>query len=233
MQKESFKTVHFPPVSQAALEPNGLLAMGGDLSVATLLTAYQAGIFPWYNEGEPILWWSPNPRMVLKIDELKVRKSLSKVLRNTPYRVTCDQAFAQVIAACRQVPRAGQAGTWLQPEVVQAYCALHEAGYAHSFETWEDGVLVGGFYGVAIGLMFYGESMFHLSDDASKKAFFHGVSHLQRHGFLWVDCQMHTDYLASFGAKLIPRADLIAHLSHAITQQPSEGVWQFEHLNSV
>lgn len=233
MQKESFKTVHFPPVSQAALEPNGLLAMGGDLSVATLLTAYQAGIFPWYNEGEPILWWSPNPRMVLKVDELKVRKSLSKVLRNTPYRVTCDQAFAQIIAACRQVPRVGQAGTWLQPEVVQAYCALHEAGYAHSFETWENGVLVGGFYGVAIGLMFYGESMFHLTDDASKKAFFHGVQHLQHHGFQWIDCQMHTDYLASFGAKLIPRADLIAHLSHAITQQPSEGVWQFEHRNLV
>jgi leucyl/phenylalanyl-tRNA--protein transferase len=233
VQKESFNTVNFPPVSQAALEPNGLLAMGGDLSVATLLTAYQAGIFPWYNEGEPILWWSPDPRMVLKIDDLKVRKSLSKVLRNTAYHVTCDQAFAQVITACRQIPRVGQAGTWLQPEVVQAYCALHEAGYAHSFETWENGVLVGGFYGVAIGLMFYGESMFHLTDDASKKAFFHGVSHLQRHGFQWIDCQMHTDYLASFGAKLIPRADLITHLSHAIMQTPSNGVWQFEHRNLV
>lgn len=233
MKKEVFNAVRFPPVSQAALEPNGLLAMGGDLNVATLLTAYQSGIFPWYNEDEPILWWSPNPRMVLKIDELKVRKSLSKVLRNTVYRVTCNQAFAQVINACRQVPRADQAGTWLQPEVVQAYCALHESGYAHSFETWENDVLVGGFYGVAIGLMFYGESMFHLTDDASKKAFFHGVSHLQRHGFQWIDCQMHTDYLASFGAKLIPRVDLVAHLNHAITQKPSEGVWQFEHRNLI
>lgn len=211
----------FPPLSQALIEPNGLIAIGGDLSVSRLFNAYQHGIFPWFNEGEPILWWSPNPRMVVFPDELKVSKSLHKTIKNKPFEIRFNTVFRQVMQACSHTPRDGQSGTWITDDIINGYCALHEAGYAVSAECWLDNKLVGGCYGVKIGHMFYGESMFHHVTDASKVAFVALVQRLKNEGVGMIDCQMKTAHLASFGAREINREDFIARLMQLTAQNTS------------
>lgn len=210
----------FPPLERALKEPSGLLAAGGDLSPQRLLDAYRRGIFPWYSPGQPPLWWSPNPRMVLFPDELKVSRSLAKRLKSKDYEIRIDTAFRDVMLACASTPRPDQEGSWIVPEILEGYCALHALGYAHSVETWMGGKLVGGLYGVAIGRMFYGESMFHHVTDASKLAFVHLVRHLQRHGYAMIDCQMHTPHLASLGAREIPRNEFIRQLVEWVNVNP-------------
>jgi leucyl/phenylalanyl-tRNA--protein transferase len=211
----------FPPISKALREPNGLLAAGADLSPERLLTAYRSGIFPWFSEGEPIMWWSPDPRMVLFPEELKITRSLSRQLKSArlkkePYEIRFDTAFRQVMEACANTRRPGQDGTWITQEIIEGYCRLHELGYAHSAETWVDGRLAGGLYGVAIGRMFYGESMFHHMADASKVAFASLVQRLHQQGFSMIDCQMKTSHLASFGAREIPRLEFSQRLSKLV-----------------
>ncbi len=220
---------HFPPVEQATAHPNGLLAAGGDLSVARLVEAYRNGIFPWFNEDQPILWWSPDPRMVLFPAELKVSRSLDKILRNSSFEVRADTAFRDVIQSCR-MPRRDQDGTWITAPMVEAYCELHRAGIAHSVETWLDGELVGGLYGIALGRAFFGESMFMRSTGASKVALVTLVRRLERWGFGMVDCQMNTAHLASFGAREIPRADFTRRLRELIHYPPVPAPWRFAPL---
>jgi leucyl/phenylalanyl-tRNA--protein transferase len=219
----------FPPVARALREPNGLLAAGADLSVPRLVQAYRRGIFPWYSDDQPILWWSPDPRMVLYPGELKVSRSLGKRLRRRDYRVTADTAFAQVIRACSQ-PRADDAGTWITEAMVEAYCALHRAGHAHSVETWMDGDLAGGLYGVALGRAFFGESMFTLRPDASKIAFVHLVRQLRRRDCGVIDCQMATAHLARFGAREVPRTEFLRKLGELVNypQAGGEGEWRLD-----
>lgn len=206
----------FPPLRDALTEPNGLIAIGGDLSSQRLLDAYQHGIFPWYSEGEPILWWSPHPRMVLFPDELNVSRSLSKVLNKQLFDIRINTAFRDVITACSKTARPEQSGTWISPEMIEAYCQLHTLGYAISVESWQNDVLVGGCYGVKINRMFFGESMFHHVSDASKVAFVHLVRYLQSHQVGMIDCQMKTPLLTSFGGGEIPRAQFEKHLSQLI-----------------
>ena len=214
----------FPPVELAAADPNGLLAAGGDLSVARLVEAYGSGIFPWFNEDHPILWWSPDPRMVLLPAELKVSRSLAKTLRNSRFEVRADTAFRDVILSCR-MPRRDQDGTWITTPMVEAYCELHRTGIAHSVETWLDEELVGGLYGVALGRAFFGESMFMRATDASKVALVTLVRQLERWDFGLVDCQMNTAHLASFGAREIPRADFTRRLRELIHCEPVPAPW--------
>jgi leucyl/phenylalanyl-tRNA--protein transferase len=209
----------FPPVAQALAYPGGLLAAGADLSSRRLLDAYRHGIFPWFSAGEPILWWSPDPRMVLVPAEFKRSRSLRKTLRNGRHEVRFDTAFGQVMRACAE-PRTGQAGTWIVEEMIAAYCELHRQGYAHSVETWLDGELVGGLYGMAIGRMFYGESMFSRHPDASKIALARLCTHLQDQGCELIDCQMNTPHLASLGAREIPRSEFLASV-RALIQRPA------------
>lgn len=206
----------FPPLRDALTEPNGLIAIGGDLSSQRLLDAYQHGIFPWYSDGEPILWWSPHPRMVLFPDELNVSRSLSKVLNKQLFDIRINTAFRDVITACSKTARPEQSGTWISPEMIEAYCQLHTLGYAISVESWQNDVLVGGCYGVKINRMFFGESMFHHVSDASKVAFVHLVRYLQSHQVGMIDCQMKTPLLTSFGGREIPRAQFEKHLSQLI-----------------
>jgi leucyl/phenylalanyl-tRNA--protein transferase len=217
----------FPSLSQALAEPNGLLAAGGELSAARLVDAYGKGIFPWFSHGQPILWWSPDPRMVLFPQEVKVSRSLQKILRNRQYEVRADTDFPQVIAGCA-APRADQDGTWLGAEMIDAYCELHDNGLAHSIETWIDGELAGGLYGVAIGRMFYGESMFTRRPDASKIALVHLARQLQRWEFGLIDCQMHTSHLAAFGAREIPRADFMCRLQDLVNCPHLPGKWKLD-----
>lgn len=207
----------FPPPERALEEPNGLLAAGGRLDPASLLEAYRHGIFPWSSEGQPLLWWSPDPRMVLFVDEFKVSRSLRKRLRTGEYEVRVDTACAQVIRACAG-PRRDQDGTWITDEIDSAYLALHRRGYVHSVETWVDGRLVGGLYGVALGRVFFGESMFASETDASKVALAHLVGILREQDVPMIDCQQETPHLASLGARPISRArfaGLLAELIHS------------------
>jgi leucyl/phenylalanyl-tRNA---protein transferase len=206
----------FPPTEYALTEPNGLIAIGGELSIQRLLEAYQQGIFPWYSEGEPILWWSPNPRMVLLPNELKVTRSLSKVINKQLFEIRINSAFREVITACSLASRPEQTGTWISPEMIEAYCQLHAQGYAISVESWQNDVLVGGCYGVKINRMFYGESMFHRVSDASKVAFVHLVHYLTQQQVGLIDCQMRTPLLTSFGGREIPREHFMQHLSALI-----------------
>ncbi|MDR3056193.1 MAG: leucyl/phenylalanyl-tRNA--protein transferase [Zoogloeaceae bacterium] len=215
----------FPPLSQALREPNGLLAAGNDLSLPRLLQAYRQGIFPWFSAGEPVLWWSPDPRMALFPAEFRLHRSLLKTLRGGGYEVRLDTAFSQVINACAQTPRPGQDGTWITDDIAAAYRALHDAGWAHSVETWMDGELVGGLYGVAIGRMFYGESMFTRRRDASKIAFAHLARFLRAREFGLIDCQMNTAHLASLGAREISRAEFIARLEN-LTMAAKPAFWR-------
>lgn len=216
----------FPPDERALRSPNGLLAAGGELSAPRLLEAYRHGIFPWFNPGDPILWWSPDPRMVLIPGEFKISRSLAKVLRNAAYEVRCDTGFEQVMRNCA-APRGEQGGTWINEDMIAAYCALHGMGYAHSVETWIDGQLAGGLYGVSIGRMFYGESMFSHATNASKIALAHLAGQLERWQFGMIDCQMNTAHLASLGAREIPRSEFIAQLQELINCEPVKR-WQFD-----
>ena len=198
----------FPPVEAAEVEPNGLLAIGGDLSPRRLLNAYAAGIFPWYSAGQPLLWWSPDPRTVLFPERLRVSRSLAKTLRNRPFRVTLKRDFSGVIADCA-APREGggdEGGTWITREMHDAYLALHRLGHAHSVEVWEGERLAGGLYGVALGRVFFGESMFSRARDASKVALARLAPFLSNGGFRLIDCQVHSAHLVSLGAEEIPRA---------------------------
>lgn len=220
----------FPPVSQALREPNGLLAAGGALTPSFLLPAYRAGIFPWYLPDEPILWWSPDPRMVLFPQELHIPRSLAKVLRNRSYTIRYDTAFLEVMEACA-APRQGVSGTWISNEILQGYSDLHFQGYAHSIETWVDDELVGGLYGVAIGGVFYGESMFARQPDASKIAFAHFVPWLAQAGFQMIDCQMRTDHLSRFGGREIGRAQFCAQLSQSLAISRAPALWDYEYIH--
>lgn len=216
-----------PPPERALREPNGLLAAGGDLSFERLLEAYSKGIFPWFSPGEPVLWWSPDPRMVLFPPELKVSRSLRKTLRKHHYEIRVDTAFREVMRGCA-APREEQQGTWISAAMIDAYGRLFEAGLAHSVETWIDGRLAGGLYGVALGRMFYGESMFSRATDASKIAFVHLVRQLRRWQFGMIDCQMKTGHLASLGAREIPREEFLQRLSELIQCPAVPGHWRFD-----
>jgi leucyl/phenylalanyl-tRNA--protein transferase len=223
----------FPEVTQA-LGPEsdapGLLAAGGDLSPLRLRRAYSNGIFPWYGVGQPVLWWSPDPRMVLHTAEFKLSRSLRKTLRqfrdDPGCRLRIDAAFRRVIQACADTPRAGQSGTWIVPEMIDAYEAWHQLGDVHSFETWRDGQLVGGLYGICLGRMFFGESMFSWHTDASKIALAGLVAFCRAHGIQMIDCQQRTDHLASLGAREIPRAVFLDHVRRAV-QEPPPSRWEF------
>jgi leucyl/phenylalanyl-tRNA--protein transferase len=217
----------FPPVEEALRDPNGLLAAGDDLSTPRLLQAYERGIFPWFGEGDPVLWWSPDPRMVLGTDGMRVSRSLRKTIRSGRFRVTADTAFPSVIAACAE-PRPEQEGTWITSEVFDAYCTLASIGVAHSIETWEGDTLAGGLYGVAIGRVFFGESMFARRSDASKVALAYLVRQLRRWGFPLIDCQMSTSHLASLGASTISRAEFLAVVRRYVTMPAVPAPWRFD-----
>jgi leucyl/phenylalanyl-tRNA---protein transferase len=207
------QSLRFPNVELA--EPDGLLAMGGDLSEARLLLAYRHGIFPWY-EGYPILWWCPDPRFILIPSEIKVSKSMQQLLRRNTFQFTTNTAFSTVLANCKQIGRPGQNGTWITDEVEQAYNHLHQRGYAHSAEAWQDGKLVGGLYGIRLGRVFFGESMFSLASNASKFAFIRYTQQLQAEGVELIDCQVYTQHLESLGARMIPRRMFIQQLNALI-----------------
>ncbi len=196
-------SIDFPSLDLA--DEDGLLAIGGDLSAERLLSAYQKGIFPWYNEDEPICWWSPDPRFVLFPQDLKVAKSMKAVLNNPNFKFLINRSFQGVIQNCKAITRKGQAGTWISPEVQKAYINLHQLGYAHSAETWLDGKLVGGLYGIRMSNVFFGESMFSLVNNASKYAFIKYVQLLQKENIQLIDCQLHTSHLETLGAKMISR----------------------------
>jgi leucyl/phenylalanyl-tRNA--protein transferase len=217
----------FPPVHRALREPNGLLAAGGELSVERLLSAYKHGIFPWYSDGQPVLWWSPDPRMVLVPREMVPSRSLRKRLRKHDFEVRVDTSFSTVMAECA-APRDGEAGTWITAEMMNAYAAFHDAGYAHSVETWIDGRLAGGLYGVAIGRAFFGESMFARATDASKIALAHLAKQLDRWEFGLIDCQMVTSHLASLGARAVPRNDFQRALAELVNYPSRTGAWRFD-----
>lgn len=217
----------FPPVDCALTDPNGLLAAGADLSPGRLLDAYTRGIFPWFGEDDPVLWWSPDPRMVLFCRELRVARSLRRVQRSGRFRVTMDMAFGEVMAGCG-APRPGQEGTWITPEMVEAYSRLFALGYAHSVESWDGDTLAGGLYGVCIGRMFFGESMFARVTDASKVAFVTLVQQLERWEMPLIDCQMSTRHLASFGARDIPRREFTRALEGLVRQPAVPSPWRVD-----
>jgi leucyl/phenylalanyl-tRNA--protein transferase len=215
----------FPPAERALADPNGLLAAGGDLSPRRLIDAYAHGIFPWFNEGDPILWWTPDPRMVLFVDELRVSRSLRRVVQSGLFTVTADRAFREVMAGCA-APRADHEGTWITGDMSEAYARLADMGVAHSIEVWRGDELVGGLYGVAIGRMFFGESMFSRVSNASKVALVHLIRRLERWRFELIDCQMSTAHLASLGAREIPRADFLERVRRLTCEPAIPGPWR-------
>ncbi|MFT5940253.1 MAG: leucyl/phenylalanyl-tRNA--protein transferase [Paraglaciecola sp.] len=224
-------SLSFPAPSAAMSDPPGLLAFGGDLSVARLKFAYQNGIFPWYSEGEPILWWSPDPRGILPLDNFRVSRSLAKFIRKTPLRVTLNEDFSQVIKACAHAARR-DSGTWISAAMISAYQRLHHAGYAQSVEVWDGHKLVGGLYGVTVGALFCGESMFHHSTNASKLAMFYLVQHLHAQGCKFIDCQMQNPHLASLGCIEIPRSEFLAKLHQATGSELDKNLWQSVELTN-
>jgi len=213
----------FPPPQLA--DKTGLLAIGGDLCEERLLLAYSLGIFPWYSEDEPILWWSPDPRLVLYPDEIKVSKSLEKIIKKQVFDVTFDAAFEQVINLCAGSGRRENEGTWILPDMIDAYSRLHENGYAHSVEAWKDGILSGGLYGVSLGSCFFGESMFTLESNASKVAFAGLVEYLKENSFDLIDCQVSTGHLKRFGAREIPRSLFLKQLKKSLEIWTLKGKW--------
>ncbi len=217
----------FPPLERALAEPNGLLAASAALSTNRLLAAYRHGIFPWFSLNQPVLWWSPDPRMVLFPAEFRTPRSLTKRLRQHDYEIRIDTAFESVMHACA-APRHDEAGTWITPTMIAAYCELHRLGHAHSVETWIDGELAGGLYGIALGRAFYGESMFARVSDASKIALAHLVPQLARRQFGMIDCQMNTAHLARFGAREIPRTEFSQRLAELVDYPASADVWHFD-----
>jgi leucyl/phenylalanyl-tRNA--protein transferase len=216
----------FPPAHLASRE--GLLAVGGDLTRRRLLLAYSLGIFPWYSEGEPILWWSPDPRLVLYPDELKVSRSLNKVINKGTFKVTADSAFESVINDCARVRLENSERTWIVDEMVKAYCSLHESGFAHSVEAWSNDRLAGGLYGVSLGNCFFGESMFTRVSNASKVAFVALVKHLRTLNFALIDCQITTGHLTRFGARQISRARYLDELGRTLKAPTLKGKWSFD-----
>ncbi len=206
-------------------EADGLLAVGGDLSVERLLVAYSMGIFPWYSDDSPILWWSPDPRLVLNPADLRVSRSLRQTMKKGTYRITFDKAFERVMRSCAESPRKEQAGTWITEDMIEAYCRLHEKGFAHSAESWSGDELAGGLYGVALGGVFYGESMFARKSDASKVAFVKLVQHLAEWKFLIIDCQVTTRHLMSLGAKEVPRSEFLKIMKKALKVKTPKGKW--------
>ncbi len=217
-------TVLFPPADAAETDPNGLLAWGGDLRVERLRAAYRAGIFPWYESGQPILWWCPDPRAVLFPDRFHISRRLARILRQGQFRVTLDYDFAGVVTACA-APAPGREGTWITPEMEAAYCRLHQHGLAHSVECWRDGRLCGGIYGVAMGRVFFGESMFSGVSNASKVAMACLVRLLRGAGFRLLDCQVPNGHLASLGAEEIPRPEFLQLLDQWVDVEPEPGTW--------
>ncbi len=215
----------FPTTDRALDEPDGLLAIGGDLSPERLLHAYARGIFPWYSDGQPILWWTPDPRSVMEPDAIHIPRSLAKTVRNGGFKRTFDRCFERVVNACA-APRAPQAGTWITAEMRDAYCRLHERGAAHSVECWRAGELVGGLYGIAVGSVFFGESMFSHRRDASKVAFVHLCRWLDEWGYRLIDCQIHTPHLERLGAHPMPRAEFETRLAQWINHGPTAHAWQ-------
>lgn len=213
----------FPDPEEA--EPDGLVAIGGDLSPQRLINAYCQGLFPWYSEGEPIMWWSLDPRMVLFLDEFRCSKSMRRLVRSGRFEVRIDTCFEEVIRHCAQVEREGQDGTWITPEMIEAYVQLHQLGVAHSFETFREGRLVGGLYGVSVGQIFCGESMFHTETDASKVAMVHLVEFCRQHNFRLIDAQQETSHLASLGARPIKRTDYLAILGSLDFSKTLLGSW--------
>jgi len=218
------KEVIFPDPEEA--EPDGLLAVGGDLSPKRLIAAYARGIFPWYSE-PPILWFSPDPRLVLFPEELHVASRLHRQLAKNPFEIRMDTAFESVIQSCARINRKDQAGTWITEEMIQAYIDLHKIGIAHSVESWRGGNLVGGLYGVSLGRAFFGESMFTLTSNASKAAFVRLIEKLKEWEFHFIDCQVHTTHLTSFGAKPIPRSEFLRALKKALWAETKQGLWSF------
>jgi len=216
----------FPPPDYA--DPSGLIAIGGDLSSERLLEAYRVGIFPWYSDDQPILWWSPDPRLVLELDQFKIARSLRKILKKGIFKVTFDRVFEEVIAACATVDRDGQQGTWITQEMQDAYIKLHGLGFAHSVETWFDNQLVGGLYGVSLGKAFFGESMFHLKSDASKVALATLVERLKAWGFRFIDAQMTTEHLVSLGAQELSRRIFLKQLQSALRHPTKRGKWRID-----
>lgn len=219
----------FPDTDTALDEPNGLLAFGGDLSIRRLYFAYSQGIFPWFNEGEPILWWSPSPRAIIELDNFYCSSSLKKLVRQQKYKVTMNEAFVNVINACATIPRRDlqsqeeDSATWITTDMRKAYIQLHLAGLAHSVEVWDDSELVGGFYGVAIGKVFCGESMFHKKSNTSKLALFALTQFMKQHDLAFIDCQLPTDHLASLGATTVNRDDFLRRLHAANTTLDNQG----------
>ncbi len=216
----------FPPPDYA--DPSGLIAVGGDLSSDRLIEAYRVGIFPWYSEDQPILWWSPDPRFVLELDQFKISRSLGKTLRKQIFHVTFDRVFEDVIAACATVAREEQSGTWITPDMQEAYIRLHGLGYAHSVEAWFEGKLAGGLYGVSLGKAFFGESMFHRKTDASKVALATLVEKLITWKFHFIDSQMATEHMHRLGAKEIPRRIFVKKLHSALRHSTKRGKWRVE-----
>ena len=215
--------LQFPDPREA--NADGVLAIGGDLRPDRLLFAYEIGIFPWFNPPEPVIWWSPDPRCVLYTDELKVSKSMRNIFNRKQFSVTYDEAFVEVIEGCRDAPRSQQEGTWISSEIIDSYTWLHKLGVAHSVEVWQDGKLVGGLYGISLGRMFFGESMFSLVSNASKVGFIHLVNALRRMGFKLVDCQIYNEHLGSMGAREIPREDFLQELQIALKTETIQGNW--------
>ncbi|MCL5062678.1 MAG: leucyl/phenylalanyl-tRNA--protein transferase [Nitrospiraceae bacterium] len=213
----------FPPPEFS--EHDGLLAVGGDLSEERLLLAYSMGIFPWYSEGSPILWWSPDPRLVLIPKELKISRSLRQIINKNTYRITIDSSFDEVIRNCSDVHKKKHGGTWITDEMADAYIRLHKSGFAHSVESWHEGDLVGGLYGVSLGGAFFGESMFSKEPNASKVAFVRLVQQLMEWGFKLIDCQVTTEHLMSFGAKEIPRSEFMKMLKQSLKMPTKKGKW--------
>ena len=216
----------FPPIEEA--EDDGLLAVGGDLTKERLLGAYRRGIFPWYEVGQPILWWSPDPRLVLFPDELKISRSLRKVLRKEQFEIRFDTAFQEVIKSCADVRTKQGEGTWIIPEMQQAYTELHQEGFAHSVESWLDGKLVGGLYGISIGQCFFGESMFHLQDNASKVAFYYLNKYLLENNFDLIDCQFVNDHLLRLGVKIISSDEFINILNSSVIKDVPPKIWRIK-----
>lgn len=217
----------FPSLDTALVEPNGLIAAGGTLNPERLINAYRCGIFPWFEEGQPILWWSPDPRLILKPDELHVSRRLKKLINKKTYHCTIDTAFSDVILACSE-KRQGQDGTWITEPMIRAYENLFTLGYAHSVEVWLEDKLIGGLYGVSIGQVFFGESMFSRLDNASKVGFTFLCKQLAAWGYQLIDCQVHTDHLASLGALCISRDEFADQLDLLCSKQPSSSAWLFQ-----
>lgn len=215
----------FPPPHLA--REDGLLAVGGDLSEPRLLLAYQMGIFPWYSPGEPILWWAPDPRLVIIPEEFKIPKRLARKIKQNMFHVTMDQAFSQVIETCAQIPRKQGKGTWIDKDMIEAYTKLHTLGYAHSVECWQENKLVGGLYGVSLGTTFFGESMFSHATDSSKVALAYLIEHLIEWNFEMIDCQITTEHLMKLGAKQLPASEFYELLEKSVTQPTRQGPWHF------